>query len=315
MNLTDKQKELISRFRILRISETATQLETGDWLNTEAISGFCSLERNGHQGNQKLVDFLQQNALQEDLNGESITYLVFYLNDLVMYFTLKCSLIYRNHIRNLDDLKNQAKSLQEQLETYYGIQNNDPSYEDIDEEDPDYWFTELSLSQQNKIIQEIRSQLKNLENKQKDYTDETDKSSNAQAEKSFPAIEIAYFCFNDQFRSKWETLQQEFTCHQHTLGSIIFWKFIVDQIEKIRQLVGCSYLICFAADNTEERSLVTHYTEFLGFEVVADEYGIIETNSIRGLPPLYQRIIDLRSKADDFFNNFNPDDDSSIDQV
>lgn len=298
MKISDSQSQMVNKFYVKRISDTKGRLN-------HEIEQFCSIDRNGHKGNQHLVDFLKNEALVEDEKGNYITYLVIYDDKIAMYFTLRCSQIY-NRLLEFQELNEKINIISEDLEMYHGILSHDPSYEEC-------WMHEDYRSLTEEEIQKKINDLNSLLRKYKNKRDECEPNKNIgnlskhRAEISWPAIEISYFCFNDCFRKEWEGLQKKYHCEQHTLGTIVFWKLVLEKIQEVRKVIGCRYLVCFAADDTEEQSLVTHYREFLGFEYIDSEYGYIEDCVNRNLPPLFQDLESIKTRSDQFFENFNPD--------
>lgn len=44
----------------------------------------------------------------------------------------------------------------------------------------------------------------------------------------------------------------------HTIGETLFWKFIAPKFFAVQDFVGCEYAFLFAADLSEDESLVNH---------------------------------------------------------
>ena len=90
------------------------------------------------------------------------------------------------------------------------------------------------------------------------------------------------------------------------MGKVLFWYFFPSITEEILKIIGCEYLFLFAADSTDDRTLVAYYKVDLKFE----EPNLIATNK-----PLFdfeciflsQKIEDLQKNKKEFFNNFNQD--------
>ena len=89
------------------------------------------------------------------------------------------------------------------------------------------------------------------------------------------------------------------------LGSIIFWKFIIPQVECLLEIVGCEYIFLFAADLSEDESLVNYYRE-LGFTDSSDHHVAIPLYDFT-CKFMHQEINQLIEKQKRFFENFNPD--------
>ena len=92
----------------------------------------------------------------------------------------------------------------------------------------------------------------------------------------------------------------------HTMGETLYWKYIVPKFIEVQKIAGCEYAFLFAADLSEDRTLVNYYDVSLKFQQQLD----IGTNK-----PLYdfacvfmcQRINRLKELKDEFFNSFNMD--------
>lgn len=107
-------------------------------------------------------------------------------------------------------------------------------------------------------------------------------------------------------KSKWNTYNMG-----HPMGETLFWKFIAPKFFDVQSIVGCEYAFLFAADLSEEGSLVNYYDVSLKFQKRLD----IGTNK-----PFYdfccdfmcQEINDMRKNRQLFFENFNIDKDDII---
>ena len=89
------------------------------------------------------------------------------------------------------------------------------------------------------------------------------------------------------------------------LGSIIFWKFIIPQVKCLLEIVGCEYIFLFAADLSEDESLVNYYRE-LGFTDSLVHHVAIPLYDL-ACKFMHQETNQLIEKQKRFFENFNPD--------
>ena len=78
-------------------------------------------------------------------------------------------------------------------------------------------------------------------------------------------VEIVHFCANDDKRAAWAL--------QEKLGISVFWFFMVPIILNVKELVGCSHVFLFAADITEDETLVKYYKQ-LGFKDTKDKVSV-----------------------------------------
>lgn len=117
--------------------------------------------------------------------------------------------------------------------------------------------------------------------------------------RTFAGVELVHFCANDACRDFWDKtgIAQKF-------GVVVFWKFVVPIILKIRELVGCQYLFLFAADVTPDALLVNYYRSFLGFKD-AEEHGTAIPLYDWACKFMYQDLSDISERMGKFFEEFN----------
>lgn len=121
-----------------------------------------------------------------------------------------------------------------------------------------------------------------------------------------PGIELVQFCINDNMKSKWKGYQ-----FSHTMGETLFWKFIAPKFFLVQELVGCEYAFLFAADLSEDGTLVNYYDVSLKFKKRLD----LGTNK-----PFYdfccifmcQEINEMKRNKEIFFENFHIDEEDSL---
>ena len=89
------------------------------------------------------------------------------------------------------------------------------------------------------------------------------------------------------------------------LGSIIFWKFIIPKVKYLLEIVGCEYIFLFAADLSEDESLVNYYRE-LGFTDSLVHHVAIPLYEL-ACKFMHQETNQLIEKQKKFFEDFNPD--------
>ena len=138
--------------------------------------------------------------------------------------------------------------------------------------------------------------------------------------KSYPGVELMHFCAYDPignpFNLEGEELKKfreehnpvlakwhEMGMDNQSLGTAVFWNFVVPKIREIRDLVGCQYLYLFAADREREGSLTGYYKK-LGFEFRDDLYV---TKSAYDFQCFFmcQEVKHLRNRRNAFFRDYN----------
>lgn len=75
--------------------------------------------------------------------------------------------------------------------------------------------------------------------------------------KVIPAIELAHFCMNE----KWVKQNGK------GQGKLIFYNYILPIVKKLSEYVGCKFMYLYAADDTEDETLVKYY-ESLKFQKI-----------------------------------------------
>lgn len=78
-------------------------------------------------------------------------------------------------------------------------------------------------------------------------------------------IHINLFCKNDAPEAKAELARLKKICDR-PFGEIVFWWFVAPLLMEIRELLGAEYAFLFAADDSDDESLVKYYTQSMGFK-------------------------------------------------
>lgn len=254
-----------------------------------------------------IVDYLKQYGLKEDLEGTTAFYIVRNKNnDVLMFFSLKCGELfdplfdeaeieagYEEHlliiqalknVESNEDAKNSAINKIKELSDAKGISMQ----------------TALNL-----ILRETKTKQRMLTvlNKEKE-AEENEKVS--RVSKTYPGIELVHFCTNDNAKEVWKSYGLK-----HSLGEVIFWKKIVPKFFDVQKIVGCEYAFLFAADLSEDRTLINYYDVSLKFEIDVE----VGTNK-----PFYdftcafmcQKLADMKKNQELYFDNFNIDENDEI---
>lgn len=252
MKITSNQLELLNSFECIRVKD----------LNDTTIIDNFSNERNSG-----IADILKNNALIDDEAGETAYYIIKYKNQIALFFSIKCGLLF------------------------------DKSIEDA--------ITELvnSENDENKIEQLLKKLMKIS-----DIKKETNKNIKRVSE-TYSGIELVHLCSNDNFKSEWKSIASKYNIRkENTMAKVFFWYYIVQKIIELNNIIGSKYLYLFAADSTEDHSLVNYYNDLL-FE---------QNDKVSTMKPYYdfscifmcQEIATLKESREHFFNNFNSEIDS-----
>ena len=275
--ITKEQCEYLKTFHCERLSNNE--------INNELIIDFAC------KRNSSLVDVLQNSAWHDDETGAEAHYIV--KNDsgkVALYFALKTGCLF-SHIYTPEELLDEIKKL---LQNAFGITEYSTIEEGIDK---------AINTKGNKKGKNI------LYKKYYQYLDQKSSGINLKAKtissikvtQTFPSIELSIFCKNDYINNFWEH-----DLIPYPIGVVLFWSFVVDVIEQARKYIGFQYLFLFAADNSNDSSLIAYYKE--SFKMQAFDAGqmIIKKPEFDFLcTPLYCEVNSLFENKKLFFEHFN----------
>lgn len=284
MRITERQRNFLGKFTCERLTQTD--------INKELIK---SIENK--QG-ELLVEYLNTFAWNEDMDGEIAYYLVKSPNnEVVMFFSLKCGVLFDP----LDEeiIQQRISRAQELLIEIQRIKKGG-----VDKETAmqilEQFRTgqEISIEQIQSIVDNGNAAKKVL--KQINYDKEHEGNKQIiRVGNTYPSIELVHFCANDNFKEKWKLYGI-----QQPMGKVMFWKYIAPIIFDVQKIVGCQYIFLFAADTSEDGTLINYYNVELKFEQPKD----VGTNKPRYdlcCEFMCQNIKKLKLHRNEFFENFN----------
>ena len=234
--------------------------------NEDILAGFTCERLSCNEINQELIkkvvsergepliDYLQKAAWQEDENGSTAFYLIKNSQqEICLFFSLRCYSLFDSIYDNEDILS--------KIDTLSGL------YETLKEKQANSNFNSSNLS-----IDEMISNLRNNKiflNKQVEFYHDDQKieknSKVIHVSHTYPGLELVHFCIDDKARTEWKKKNS-----RYSLGEIFFWNFIVPVVLDVQRLVGCEYLVLFAADSTVDETLINYYKSVLKFECPSD---------------------------------------------
>lgn len=117
---------------------------------------------------------------------------------------------------------------------------------------------------------------------------------------TIPGLLLVDFCKNYSAQQIWIDMKLG---ADRTMGQVIFWFFVYPILEKVRSLVGCEYILLYAADVTKDGNLINFYKDLhfhreTGFGVNKPEYDLI-------CPLMSQRISEMKAHRDELEATFN----------
>ncbi len=279
MKISDAQLEILASYRCERLSENND--------NFILISDFYNCKNNS------LVDTLQGEAYSDDENNRLAYYVIKDKDEhIMMFFSLKCGLLY--------DEFYEGERLREMKACYDRVLSLGK-----DSTLPEEFQNAVAA-----ILESIRSKkgFKREEVARVLHLSEADEefdrifaSNLKNVGVTFPGVEIVHLCANDAYRELWDK-----NMFPQKMATTFFWYFIVPKVQELMKIAGCEYLFLFAADLTEDATLVSYYTENMGFELADEHCAAI---------PMYdftcqfmsQKTSELANRRQVFFENFTPE--------
>lgn len=278
MRITDSQKVILEGLTCERLSNSPD--------NMRLIDNFFN------RRNPSLVQTLQNEAMAEDQEGKVAYYIVKDKNDNVLfYFSLKSGTLYDSH------LDANVIKLFKTLNAYIQDSLSDPDLSD------------KQRAELNRFQEKIRSHkgitrydLDNLPKKKTELFADLEKELSKDVThvgKTFSSLELVHFCANNECDELWDKLALP-----HSIGVVVFWYFIVDILLKVRKLLGIQYLFLFAADLSENDSLIGYYRDRLDF-MRDEERATVKPIYDLSCEFMYQECGDIEERRSLFFDNFN----------
>lgn len=288
MRITTEQERILDELICERLSDNS---ENGALIqNFESERGVL------------IVNYLKQYGLREDSEGNTAFYIVkTKKNDVLMFFSLKCGELFDP----LFDEEEIVENYEEHLLIVQALKNAD-----IDEDAQEKAINklrEMSKAQGvplhkvlNQVLKETKTKAQMLEMLNSDKKTEGNENV-SRVSKTYPGVELVHFCTNDNAKTVWSMLGIK-----RPMGEVIFWRKIVPKFFEVQKIVGCEYAFLFAADLSEDRTLINYYNISLKFEMDVE----VGTNK-----PFYdfacafmcQRLSSLKNNEKEYFNNFNID--------
>ena len=292
MNITKEQIDILNSFQCERLSESQ-------------FSKDCASQIVSQRGS-RLVSYLKDWGEKEDAKGITAFYVIRNKDNLPLaFFSLKCGLLFAP--TSIDRIKNDVE-LQQQLIRALG--------KGRDEQDPDsialFQTAEKLAVKCNCSLDEMVKRMMLYANVRKrnamqykvQYQEDEKTEANKpiyRVEITYPGVELVHFCTNDNAKTYWNDLSMN-----HSMGEVLFWWFIMPLIEKVQRIVGCQYAYLFAADASEDKTLINYYNVSLKF--IADEsIGTSKPRYDYCCEFLLQEISKLIDYKREYFENFNLD--------
>ena len=259
-----------------------------------------SLIRNFENSKGELiVQYLKDYGIKEDAEGSTAYYIVrTQENDVLLFFSLKCGVLF-------DPLNEAEVDHYRDLPIIQALDNAAP---DLDiREKVDAQLKEISQSK-GISIEKARNILRYKFEKFIALRSEKETEPNeniARVSRTYPGIELVHFCTNtnDKVRERWNKFG-----FKRPMGEIIFWSKISPKFFEVQRIVGCEYAYLFAADLSENRTLINYYNLALKFEADMDR-GTTKPFYDFSCSFMCQKLSKLEQNRNTYFENFNIDED------
>lgn len=291
MQITKEQLDILEQFSCERLSQRPEHKYL--------------LKNSRNEKGSPLVEYLNEKAWEEDENGVTAYYLVKAPdNQVVMFFSLKCGALFDP----LDEagMKQSVVTAKKLLQAIQNVNKGG------DEKLSAIQLLEQYRTGQDISLAEIQRVVKNgaKANRFLDLLNsDREREENQQIIRvghTYPSIELVHFCTNDNAKAFWKECSLG-----HPMGEVLFWRYIAPIIYEIQNQIGCQYAFLFAADASEDGTLINYYNVSLKFE---------QPNNVGTSKPSYdfccefmcQKISDLKKNRQEYFDNFNPDVDDII---
>ena len=275
------------------------------------MSSSQSAKRISSRRGSQLVKYLERFGFDEDSKGITAFYIIQTPNNLPLaFFSLKCGLLFTPS--RIDIEKNEADESQHIIDFLNEGRNaNNPDnvafYQTVDDlaVKNNCSSEEMSL---NIKRQAERRKIRALSYKSLYHRDELTEADKPifRVHITYPAVEIVHFCTNDGAKEYWENLNIG-----HPLGEVLFWSFIVDKLLNIQKIAGCQYVYLFAADSSDDRTLINYYNVSLKF-LSHKTIGTSKPRYDYCCEFLMQDINLLETHKRNYFDNFNLDEEVEI---
>lgn len=234
---------------------------------------------------------------KDDQNGETAYYVVKDPNNslILLYFSLRCGSLHA------PDPYNRIQADYKRAEALYaaakGLKNARKwALEMIEAYKAQGYDANGLIDYFKKVRDNKKAWLKALK---KDAKDDPSQMT-VQTLENYSGVELVQFCKNDRAEELWKN---SFVGNV-PMGECLFWRFILPVIQRTTKLVGCKYVYLFAADSSEEQSLVGYYKTKLHFEIPQDLRSHKPTYDV-GCMPMCRELKVLERYQDDFMRNFN----------
>lgn len=284
--ITESQRDILEslvceRFRVNEVS------------NKEVLKSFENI--NG----RKLIKYAAGKGFEEDKIGSTAYYIVKTADGLgLFFFSLKCGELF-SPLNSEEEIRERMEDL---LVFRQAVEN---AARDAKDAESIYMKLKLFSERKGLSLEEVVGKLGQGELKRDLLTrlkqDKVIEANNkiVRVDKTYSGIQLVHFCANKNSLAYWNKLG--FARH---MGETLFWHSVAPLMFRVTDAVGCEYAFLFAADLSEDNSLIRYYQQSLKFDL-EDSVGANKPTYDLCCSFMCQKMSSLVKNQRAFFDHFN----------
>ena len=227
--------------------------------------------RRGDEDEVNVLDYAKKYGSSQDENGTLAYYLIKTKSgDGLFFFSLKCGELFVPLTESIDTLMASGE-FDLFVHRVKNVLKTSVEFADLKDE-----LRTIIVDKRKQMPSAVIEVCKKYGTKNdilEKLEDEKKKEGNKRILRVFttnPGVQIVHFCRNDLAQEVWRGLGLD---SDRPMGEVLFWFFVAPIVEKLRALVGCEYAFLFAADTSDDNSLMKYYAQSLGF-CPRDDLGV-----------------------------------------
>lgn len=285
MRITDTQEAYLNSLVCQRLSR--------DPENRQLIRNFKCARNKG------LAAQLRYYAWEEDESGATTYYIIKdRQGNVLLYFSLQCGSLFEPI--NRDELMTNIKRYRELLELIRTRRSGASRLKHMAQLQQLEREFNMPLYQLTYYLQsEVTMKKQKIQGIEDDIAQEMNPHI-SRVYRTYPAVELVHFVANDNAKGIWRKSGMG-----HSMGEVLFWRFICPIITGIHDSLGCQYMYLFAADSSPDQNLITYYEVRLNFSQ-SKELGTSKPMYDFTCPFLCQSIEEMPGYRESYFEHFNP---------
>ena len=235
-------------------------------------------------------------AFWDDQRGETAYYIVKdQENRALFYFSLRCGTLYKPGVfQYVEAQYRRARALRSALRNWKSA--------------PRWAMQEIDkLREDGEVPQRIQDMINNQyeywKSAHADLENQIAEDASAKAipvHKSYAGVEVVHFVKNTNHEDIWE----QSCVSNRSIGEVVFWKYIIEIVKAMNDMVGCGYVYLFAANLGDEDRLIKFYQNKLHF-IIPQNMGVFKPDYDVGCVFMCQELSELEEHQASFFEKYN----------